>query len=90
MRSVVSSSITVGQEIFSSSSMQFSLKKRVFSASTQKSSTDYDELQKHLATYFRTDVRLSIGAKGKGKIVLPFANEKELERIIALLDKLRK
>ncbi|MBR4337464.1 MAG: ParB/RepB/Spo0J family partition protein [Bacteroidaceae bacterium] len=59
-------------------------------ASLQKASTDYDELQKHLATYFRTDVRLSIGAKGKGKIVLPFANEKELERIIALLDKLRK
>lgn len=59
-------------------------------ASSQKTSTDYDELQKHLATYFRTDVRLSIGTKGKGKIVLPFANEKELERIIALLDKLRK
>ena len=40
-RSVVSSSITVGQVIFSSSSMQFSLKNLVFSASTRKSSSSF-------------------------------------------------
>jgi hypothetical protein len=30
-----------------------------------------------------------VGTKGQGKIVLPFRNEKELERIIALLDKMK-
>lgn len=53
------------------------------------SDPDYDVLQKHLATFFHTDVKLSVGAKGKGKISIPFKNDKELEGIIALLDKIK-
>ncbi|MCR5139769.1 MAG: ParB/RepB/Spo0J family partition protein [Bacteroidaceae bacterium] len=57
---------------------------------SRTSDPDYDVLQKHLATFFHTDVKLSVGAKGKGKISIPFKNEKELEGIIALLDKINK
>lgn len=57
---------------------------------SRTSDPDYDVLQKHLATFFHTDVKLSVGAKGKGKISIPFKNEKELESIIALLDKINK
>lgn len=57
---------------------------------SRTSDSDYDVLQKHLATFFHTDVKLSVGAKGKGKISIPFKNEKELEGIIALLDKINK
>jgi ParB family chromosome partitioning protein len=59
------------------------------SAAKRRCGTDYDLLQQHLASVFKTDVRLSVGTKGQGKIVLPFRNEKELERIIALLDKMK-
>jgi len=54
------------------------------------SDPDYDVLQKHLAQFFHADVKLSVGAKGKGKISIPFKNDKELEGIIALLDRINK
>lgn len=50
---------------------------------------DFSLLKQHLATYFKTDVQLTCNAKGKGKISIPFKNEKELERIMALLDSIR-
>ena len=50
---------------------------------------DYDILKHHLAAFFQTDVQLTCSPKGKGKIAISFKNEEELERIIALLDKLK-
>ena len=52
-------------------------------------SSDYDILKRHLANFFQTDVQLTCNPKGKGKIAISFKNEEELERIIALLDKLK-
>ena len=49
---------------------------------------DYLQLQKHLSNYFATNVEFKRGVKGKGKIVIPFNNDDDLERIIAILDKL--
>ena len=51
--------------------------------------SDYDLLKHHLATFFQTDVQLTCNAKGKGKIAITFKNEEELERIIAMLDRLK-
>ncbi len=51
--------------------------------------SEYDLLKHHLATFFQTDVQLTCNAKGKGKIAITFKDEQELERIIALLDKLK-
>ena len=50
---------------------------------------DYDILKRHLASFFQTDVQLTCNAKGKGKIAITFKSEEELERIIAMLDKLK-
>ena len=50
---------------------------------------DYDILKHHLANFFQTDVQLTCNNKGKGKIAISFKDEQELERIIALLDKLK-
>lgn len=55
----------------------------------KKTASDYDILKKHLANFFQTDVQLTCNAKGKGKIAISFKNEKELERIIGMLDKLK-
>lgn len=51
---------------------------------------EYTILQKHLSGFFGTKVQLSCGAKGKGKISIPFSNEEDLERIIEILDSLKK
>ena len=56
---------------------------------TVKPANDYDLLKKHLSTFFQTDVQLTCNAKGKGKIAITFKDDTELERIIALLDKLK-
>lgn len=56
---------------------------------TVKPENDYGLLKKHLSTFFQTDVQLTCNAKGKGKIAITFKDDTELERIIALLDKLK-
>ncbi|GET30963.1 ParB/RepB/Spo0J family partition protein [Prolixibacter sp. SD074] len=49
---------------------------------------EYGELKTHLEKYFNTSVDFKINDKGKGKIVIPFSDPKELERIIGIFDRL--
>jgi ParB family chromosome partitioning protein len=49
---------------------------------------DYVQLQKHLSNCFASNVEFKRNTKGNGKIVIPFKNDEDLERIIAILDKL--
>jgi ParB family chromosome partitioning protein len=49
---------------------------------------EYNDLKKHLAKYFNTSVGFKINDQFKGKIVIPFNDSKELERIIGIFDKL--
>ncbi|MBN1925223.1 MAG: ParB/RepB/Spo0J family partition protein [Prolixibacteraceae bacterium] len=49
---------------------------------------EYEELKKHLSNHFSANVDFKINNKGKGKIVIPFNSDKDLERIIGVLDKL--
>lgn len=49
---------------------------------------DYIELQQHLSRRFETKVDLKRNADGKGKIVIAFKSDAELEKIIGLLDKI--
>ncbi|MDL2331221.1 ParB/RepB/Spo0J family partition protein [Odoribacter sp. OttesenSCG-928-A06] len=49
---------------------------------------DYVELQKHLSSRFDTKVELKRDANGKGKIVIAFRSDAELENIIELLDRI--
>lgn len=53
-------------------------------------SAEFDELKKQLADFFGTKVKLSYTKDGKGKISIPFDNEKDLERIMELFDSIRK
>ncbi|MDE5560707.1 MAG: ParB/RepB/Spo0J family partition protein [Bacteroidaceae bacterium] len=52
-----------------------------------KLSEEYNILRDSLSGFFGTKVQLTCSDKGKGKIVIPFANEKEMERIIEILDR---
>lgn len=55
----------------------------------QKSNRDYDILKKHLNSSFKTSVKLSVDASGKGKITFSFKNDEELENLIRIFDKLK-
>lgn len=48
----------------------------------------YDELRAHLAKQFGSAVDFRRNNKGAGKIVISFKSDEDLERIIAILDKL--
>lgn len=54
-----------------------------------KISEEYNILKESLSKFFKTKVQLTCSDKGKGKIVIPFANEGEMERIIEILDRLK-
>lgn len=49
---------------------------------------DYIELQQHLSRRFNTKVELKRNEHGKGKIVIGFKSDAELEKIIEMLDKI--
>ena len=55
----------------------------------RKISHEYDVLKNHLSSFFNTKVTLSCDEKGAGKISIPFANEKELQRILQVFDSIK-
>ena len=65
-------------------------------ATVQKKSADkkqdavFHQLKKQLTNFFQTPVQMTCSAKGSGKISIKFKNEKELERIISIFDRLNK
>lgn len=52
-------------------------------------SEEYTSLRESLSKCFQTRVQFTCSERGRGKITIPFASESELERIVALLDKLK-
>lgn len=50
---------------------------------------EYNALKKRLSSFLNTKVQLTCSPKGKGKISIPFANTDDLERIMAMFDKLK-
>lgn len=49
----------------------------------------YDELQKHLDGFFQTGIKVKRSLGGKGQIVIPFKSDDDLERIVALFDRVK-
>lgn len=49
---------------------------------------EYVQLQKQLSNFFNTHVDFKRNLKGKGKIIIPFKTDEELERIVGIFDKL--
>ena len=49
----------------------------------------YEELKNQLADFFHTNIEFSRNGKGKGKIIIPFTSDDDLERIIGIFDRLK-
>ena len=54
----------------------------------KKLNDDFRQLADHLQTIFSTDVSFRLNEKGKGKIVIQFENNDEMERILSVFDRL--
>ena len=53
-------------------------------------SIEYDSLRSDLSEFFQTEIDFRRSNKGNGRIVIPFKSDQELERILAVLDKLKR
>lgn len=60
---------------------------KVVEKPSKKRNTEYDSYNKELISLFKTRVKIVCDETGKGKISIPFKNEKEFERIKELLNK---
>jgi len=54
----------------------------------KKLNEDFKQLTDHLDRIFSTKVNFRINEQGKGKIVIPFDNPEEMERILGVFDRL--
>jgi ParB family chromosome partitioning protein len=54
----------------------------------KKLNDDFRQLSEHLDRIFLTKVNFRINEQGKGKIVIPFENPEEMERILGVFDRL--
>ncbi len=54
----------------------------------KKLNDDFTQLSDHLNKIFSAKVNFRINEKGKGKIVIPFENPEEMERILGVFDRL--
>ena len=54
----------------------------------QKLNEDFSKLSDHLSNIFAAKVNFRINEAGKGKIVIPFENPEEMERILGIFDRL--
>lgn len=51
------------------------------------SSPGYEQLKNQISNFFKTNIQFSREENGKGKIIIPFRSDEELEKIINILDK---
>jgi len=54
----------------------------------QKLNQDFSRLSEHLGSIFTAKVNFRINEQGKGKIVIPFDNPEDMERILGIFDRL--
>lgn len=64
------------------------VKDPVKSERKKKLNDDFSKLSDHLNKIFAANVNFRINENGKGKIVIPFENSEEMERILGVFDRL--
>ncbi len=47
------------------------------------------KVRQQLSDYFKTNVQMTCSSNGKGKISIPFADEDDMKRIVAMFDKMK-
>jgi len=57
-------------------------------AENKPQAANYDELRDHLSRFFDAEIDFKRSNKGSGRIVIPFKSDQDLERILAVLDRM--
>jgi len=57
-------------------------------AENEPQAANYDELRDHLSRFFDAEIDFKRSNKGSGRIVIPFKSDQDLERILAVLDRM--
>ena len=65
-------------------------RKQLGGKSASRLPEEYNVLRERLSDFFRSKVQMTCTAGGKGKISIPFNSEEDLERIVAVFDKMRR
>jgi ParB family transcriptional regulator, chromosome partitioning protein len=65
------------------------IKKNREQPKNQDAPQPYEALKNQLAEFFNANITLQRSSNGKGKIVIPFRSDDELERIIGIFDRLK-
>ena len=65
-------------------------RKQLGGKSASRLPEEYNVLRERLSDFFHSKVQMTCTAGGKGKISIPFNSEEDLERIVALFDKMRR
>ena len=63
-----------------------STKKKNITSSGNKLSFEYEKIQNVLSSHFGTKIQLKRNGNGSGRIVIPFDNDEDLNRILELLN----
>ena len=59
-------------------------------ADGKTSASGYDSLRAQLSEFFQAEIDFKRNNKGRGRIVIPFKSDQELERILSVLDNLKR
>jgi ParB family chromosome partitioning protein len=62
--------------------------KKIKPSGAKKLPEEYNMLKDKLSTFFQTKVQMTCSNSGKGKISIPFSNDKDLERLMEIFDTL--
>jgi ParB family chromosome partitioning protein len=65
------------------------VKKKSEPTDSKENNLPYEELKTQLADFFKTNIHFQRSTNGKGKIIIPFRSDDELERIIGIFDRLK-
>ena len=79
-------SVRKTEEIIRELSQQEQKKKKSPSAPKAELPEEYKQVKNHLASHFDTNIELKRNNNGKGKIIIPFKSDKDLERIMSIIE----
>jgi ParB family chromosome partitioning protein len=79
-------SVRKTEEIIRDFNQQAQKKKSRSPQKKQELPEEYKQVKNHLATHFNTSIDLKRNNNGKGKIIIPFKSDKDLERIMAIIN----
>ncbi|MFW5944847.1 MAG: ParB/RepB/Spo0J family partition protein, partial [Bacteroidota bacterium] len=79
-------SVRKSEDIIREISKQEQKKKKSSSGTKVELPEEYKQVKNHLTNHFNTNIELKRNNNGKGRIIIPFKSDKDLERIMSIIN----